>query len=139
MGSCGENKNGSKVILMSCSGMCVHGQISAGAVHQVLYERAPGKCDWVCPAAIGARIGWQIDRLKNARAIVAVPGCAASCDVTFLKQAGFKPTKTIAAHKVCDFGPWGIELSDIPADKRQEMINKLADVIEKEIAVVCSE
>lgn len=133
MGICSENKNDSKVVLVSCSGMCVHGQISAGAVHQVLYEKAPGKCDWICPASIPANIKWQIDRLKNARAIIAVPGCAALCDIKLLKKAGFKPTTIVAAYKICDFKPWGTELPDIAPRKRQEMINKLSEVIEKEV------
>ncbi len=128
-----DNQN-SKVILVSCSGMCVHGQISAAAVHQVIYERAQGMCDWICPAAMPAKVEWQIDRLKNARGIVAVPGCQALCDVKTLRAAGFKPNKTVPAHKVCDFEPWGMELTDIPLRERQELIDTLAQVIEKEVA-----
>ena len=56
MGICGESQNESKVILVSCAGMCVHGQISAGAVHNVIYEKVKGKYDWICPAAIPAKI-----------------------------------------------------------------------------------
>ncbi len=131
MAICNGNKNDSKVILVSCSGLCVHGQISAGAVHQVLYEKAPGKCDWICPAAISANIEWQIDRLKNAQAIIAVPGCTALCDIKLLREAGFEPTKIVPAYKVCDFNPWGMELSDIPPHERQDLINELSEVIEK--------
>ncbi len=134
MGTCNETKADSKVVLVSCSGMCVHGQISAGAVHQVIYERAPGKCDWICPAAIPAKIDWQIDRLNNACGIIAVPGCQALCDVKALREAGIKPNKIVPAYQVCDFEPWGMELTDIPPLKRQELIDRLAEVIEKEVA-----
>ena len=134
MAICNENKNATKVILVSCSGMCVHGQISAGAVHQVLYERAQGKCDWICPAAIAANIKWQVDRLKNAQGIIAVPGCTALCDIRLLKKAGFKPSRIVAAYKTCDFEPWGMELPDIPPSEKQEMIDKLAEAIEKEVS-----
>ncbi|PKG31277.1 putative zinc-binding protein [Methanoregula sp.] len=136
MSACNDNKSESKVILVSCSGMCVHGQISAGAVHQVLYEKAKGTCDWICPASIQAGIDWQLDRLKNARAIIAVPGCPELCDVKSLRKAGFKPDKIVPAYKVCDFEPWGIELPDIPTAERQDMIDKLSDVIAQEVAKV---
>ncbi len=133
MGVCNETKSDSKVILVSCSGMCVHGQISAGAVHQVIYEKAQGKCDWVCPAAIPAKIDWQLERLRNARGIIAVPGCTALCDVKVLREAGIRPNKTIPAYKVCDFEPYGMELTDIPLRARQELIDKLAQAIEQEV------
>ena len=133
MSACGETNSGSKVILVSCSGMCVHGQISAGAVHQVLYEKAPGKCDWICPAAIPARIDWQMKRLNNAIAVIAVPGCQEVCDVKALRAAGIKPNKIVPAYKVCNFEPWGMELTDIPAEERQAMTDQLAQAIEGEV------
>ncbi len=133
MSTCGENKSDSKVILVSCAGMCVHGQISAGAVHQAIYGKAQGKCDWICPAAIAANIDWQIERLKNAQGIIAVPGCTALCDIKLLREAGFEPTKIVPAYKVCDFKPWGMELTDIPPLERQEMIDKLSEVIKDEV------
>ncbi len=134
MGTCSGNKEKSKVILVSCSGMCVHGQISAGAVHRVLYEKAQGKCDWVCPAAIPAGVDGQIERLKKAETIIAVPGCPALCDVKALKKAGIAPSKIVAAYKVCDFEQWGVELPDIPPDKREEMVDALSTAILSEVA-----
>ncbi len=133
MNACKESQSDSKVILVSCSGMCVHGQISAAAVHDVIYNRVQGKCDWICPAAIPAKIDWQINRLKNGRGIIAVPGCPALCDVKALREAGIKPSKIVAAFEVCDFEPWGMELSDIPQHERQAMIDTLAQVIEGEV------
>ena len=76
---------------------------------------------------------WQIDRLKNAQAIIAVPGCPAKCDIKLLKDAGFVPTKVVESYKVCDFKPWGMELTDIPLQERQGLINKLSEAIEQEI------
>lgn len=134
MGICGESKADSRVILVSCSGMCVHGQVSSEAVHNVIYEKAQGKTNWVCLAAVAAKINWQINRLKNARAIVAVPGCPAYCDIKLLKEAGFEPTAVVDAHKICDFSRWGMELTDIPQPERQELVNKLSEAIEQEVA-----
>lgn len=130
---CTENKNDSKVILVSCSGMCVHGHISREAVYNVIYEKSKGKCDWVCPTAIPAGIKWQVNRLKNAQAIIAVPGCPAHCDIKILKEAGFKATAVIDANDICGFTSEGMELSDIPSTEKQEFINRLSAVIENEV------
>lgn len=128
---CGESKSESKVILVSCSGMCVHGQVSREAVHNVIYEKAVGKTNWVCPTAIPLNIGWQINRLKNAKAIVAVPGCPVHCDVKLLQAAGFAPTVIVDAHEVCHFAPNSMELTDIPVEERKNLVNKLAKAIEQ--------
>lgn len=130
---CGESQSEAKVILVSCSGMCVHGQVSREAVHEVIYEKAVGKTNWVCPTAIPLKIGWQINRLKNAKAIVAVPGCPIHCDVKLLQAAGFVPTVIIDAHEVCHFAPNSMELTDIPLKERKDLVNKLAETIEQAV------
>jgi len=74
-----------KICILSCSGASNLGQVANQAALELVEE---GFGEGICTAAVGARVKWAVERLRDAGKIVAINGCDSECARKILKDIG---------------------------------------------------
>ena len=80
-----RKRNNRKATLLACSGASNLGQVANQAALELAEE---GFCEILCAAAIGARIKWAVERLRDAPLVVSINGCESQCARKILNDIG---------------------------------------------------
>ena len=92
------------IVVMSCEGACVRGEISRQAASCLCHELAPEKTARICLGGAFTKDGGQRALVGNAKRVLALEGCAIRCASRMMR--GHFPelvTEVIVTDGLCDF------------------------------------
>jgi len=122
------------VVVMSCEGACLRGEISRRAANHICHDLLPEKTVRLCLGGAFTKDGGQRNLVKNAQRVVALEGCFIKCASRMMKGVveDLEP-EIIMTDNLFDFDTdlFGInEMSeeDIKANA-QIVANKIAEMI----------
>jgi uncharacterized metal-binding protein len=92
------------IVVMSCEGACVRGEISRQAASYLCHELAPEKTARICLGGAFTKDGGQRALVGNAKRVLALEGCAIRCASRMMR--GHFPElvpEVIVTDALCDF------------------------------------
>ena len=86
------------VVVMSCEGACLRGEVARRAANVLCFELAPEKTVRLCLGGAFTKDTGQRALARNAKRIVAIEGCFIECSSRMMRGvvAGLKPEVVIA-------------------------------------------
>lgn len=118
------------VVIMSCEGACLRGEVARRAANVLCFEMAPDKTARLCLGAAFAKDTGQRALAGNASRLVAVEGCFLECAARMMKGVipGLEP-EVVVADGLYDFdrGLFGIE--EMPEPELNEHAREVAKAI----------
>lgn len=116
-----------EVVVMSCEGGCLRGEIARQAANILCYELAPQRTARLCLGGAFTKDAGQRGLARNAPKVIAVEGCLLECATRMMKGVvpQLAPTVVIAdRHYEFDRGLFGID--DMPADEIRQHAREVA-------------
>ncbi len=98
-------KQGDKpVVVMSCEGGCLRGEVARRAANVLCFELAPEKTARLCLGGAFTKDTGQRALVRNASRVVAVEGCFIECATRMMKAVvpGLQP-EVVVADRLYDF------------------------------------
>ena len=122
------------VVVMSCEGGCLRGEIARQAANILCFDLAPEKTARLCLGGAFTKDTGQRQLARNASKLVSIEGCFIECATRMMKGAvpGIAP-EVVVADRLCEFdrGLFGINEMD-EADILQharEVAEKIAQTL----------
>ena len=93
-----------QVVVMSCEGGCLRGEVARRAANVLTFELAPEKTARLCLGGAFTKDTGQRDLVRNASRVVAIEGCFIECATRMMKGVvpGLNP-EVIIADRFYDF------------------------------------
>ncbi|MBI4858201.1 MAG: putative zinc-binding protein [Acetobacterium woodii] len=73
------------VVIMSCEGACLRGEISRRAANHICHDLIPAKTVRLCLGGAFTKDGGQRNLVKNAERVIALEGCFIKCASRMIK------------------------------------------------------
>ncbi len=106
------------VVVMSCEGACLRGEIARQAANILCFELAPQKTARLCLGGAFTKDAGQRGLARNAPSVVAVEGCLLECATRMMKGVVPQLTPTvIVADRHYEFDRRLFGIDDMPPDE----------------------
>ena len=123
---------GKPVVVMSCEGGCLRGEIARQAANILCFELEPEKAARLCLGGAFTKDTGQRSLARNASKLLAIEGCPIECVARMMK--GVLPDlapEVVIADKLCDFDRRLFGINEMP----EVQIREHARVVAKKIAL----
>ncbi len=110
------------VVVMSCEGACLRGEISRQAANLLCHELAPEKTVRLCLGGAFTKDAGQRALVRHAGKVVALEGCATRCASRMMR--GHLPElspEVIVTDALCDFDRALFGIDELPAEATREL------------------
>ncbi len=118
------------VVVMSCEGACLRGEVARRAANALCYELAPEKTARLCLGGAFAKDCGQRALVRNASRVVAIEGCYLECATRMMK--GVIPElepEIVVADSLYEFDRSLFGIEEMPEAELSEHARRLAQAI----------
>lgn len=118
------------VVVMSCEGACLRGEISRQAANHLCHALAPDKTARLCLGGAFTKDTGQRALVRNAQRVLALEGCPIRCASRMMR--GHLPdlkAEIIITETLCDFDRSLFGIDDLPPDRLCELGRTVAERI----------
>lgn len=93
-----ERQKSKPVVVMSCEGACLRGEVARQAANILCHSIAPEKTVRICLGGAFTKDTGQRDLVRNAKRLIAIEGCPVNCSSRMMAGVlkGLKPEVIIA-------------------------------------------
>ena len=118
------------VVVMSCEGGCLRGEIARQAANILCFELAPEKTARLCLGGAFTKDTGQRELARNAPKLVAIEGCFIECATRMMKGAvpGIAPDVVIA-DKLCKFDRRLFGINEMPEAEIRQHAREVAEKV----------
>src|SRR6266496_6438909 len=118
------------VVVMSCEGGCLRGEIARQAANILCFELAPKKTARLCLGGAFTKDTGQRALVRNASKLVAIEGCSIECATRMMKGVvpGITPQVAIA-DKLCKFDIRLFGINEMPEEQIRQHAREVATKI----------
>jgi uncharacterized metal-binding protein len=106
------------VVVMSCEGACLRGEVARRAANLLCHELVPDKTVRLCLGGAFTKDTGQRSLVRNGARVIALEGCFIECASRMMKGVvpGFEP-EVIIADQLYDFDRSLFGINDLPEEK----------------------
>lgn len=118
------------VVVMSCEGSCLRGEVARRAANMLCHELAPEKTARLCLGGAFTKDAGQRALARNASRLVAIEGCFLECATRMMK--GVIPElepEVVVADGLCDFDRSLFGIEEMPEPELNEHAREVASAI----------
>jgi uncharacterized metal-binding protein len=118
------------VVVMSCEGGCLRGEVARRAANILCFELAPEKTARLCLGGAFTKDTGQRALVRNAERLVAIEGCFTECATRMMK--GVVPelkAEVVIADRLYEFDRKLFGIEEMPDDEFKEHARKVATAI----------
>jgi RNA polymerase sigma factor (sigma-70 family) len=110
------------IVVMSCEGACLRGEISRQAANHLCHVLAPEKTVRLCLGSAFTKDGGQRALVRGAKRVIALDGCLVRC-ASRMMRGPFPSLKSevILTDGLCDFDRSLYGAEELPADEVQRL------------------
>lgn len=121
------------IVIMSCEGACLRGEISRQAANHLCFSLLPEKTVRLCLGGAYTKDGGQRNLVRNAKKIVALEGCFIQCASRMMQGVvpDVKP-EVIITDKLFEFDTKLFGINEMP----EEDIKTNAEVVASKVAAM---
>ncbi len=118
------------VVVMSCEGGCLRGEIARQAANILCFELAPEKTARLCLGGAFTKDTGQRRLARNAPKLVAIEGCFIECASRMMKGAapGIKP-EVVIADRLYDFDRRLFGINEMPETEIRQHARQVATMM----------
>ncbi len=118
------------VVVMSCEGGCLRGEVARRAANMLCFELAPEKTARLCLGGAFTKDSGQRALARNGSQIVAIEGCFLECATRMMKGVlpGVQP-EVVIADRLYDFDRSLFGFEEMPEPQLNEHAREVARVI----------
>lgn len=130
----GREHAGKPVVVMSCEGACLRGEIARRAANHLCFALAPEKTVRLCLGGAFTKDGGQRQLVRNAERVVALEGCAIRCASRMMQ--GHVPELTpeiFVTDGMCEFDRSLFGIETLPSEAVEELGRTVAHRIAERI------
>jgi uncharacterized metal-binding protein len=120
------------IVVMSCEGACLRGEIARLAANLICYKLAPEKTARLCLGGAFTKNTGQRNLVRNAKKVIALEGCFINCSSRMMKGAvpDLDP-EVVIADRLYDFDKKLFGIDEMSEDEillhSQEVANKVLE------------
>jgi uncharacterized metal-binding protein len=106
------------VVVMSCEGACLRGEVARQAANMLCYELIPEKTARLCLGGAFTKDTGQRNLARNGAKVIALEGCFIECASRMMKGVipGFTP-EVIVADRLYEFDRTLFGINDMPGEE----------------------
>ena len=118
------------VVVMSCEGGCLRGEIARQAANILCFELAPEKTARLCLGGAFTKDTGQRELARNAQRLVAIEGCFIECATRMMEGAvpGIVP-EVVIADRLCKFDRRLFGINEMPEAEIKQHAREVAEKI----------
>lgn len=118
------------VVVMSCEGGCLRGEIARQAANILCFELAPDKTARLCLGGAFTKDTGQRELARNAPKLVAIEGCFIECATRMMKGVvpGLAP-EVVIADKLCEFDRTLFGINEMPEAEIRQHAREVAEKV----------
>jgi uncharacterized metal-binding protein len=123
------------LVVMSCEGACLRGEIARQAANILSYSLLPDKAARICLGGAFTKNTGQRGLVRNAPRLVAIEGCGTLCATRMMQGVlGELAPEVFIASALCDFdaGLFGIE--EMPEEEIKTLARTVAERVAARLA-----
>ncbi len=118
------------VVVMSCEGGCLRGEIARQAANILCFELAPEKTARLCLGGAFTKNTGQRALVRNASKLVAIEGCSIVCATRMMKGVVPDIAPQVAiADKLCEFDTRLFGINEMPEEQIRQHAREVATKI----------
>ena len=129
-----ERQKSKPVVVMSCEGACLRGEVARRAANILCHSLAPEKTARICLGSAFTKDTGQRALVRNAPRLIALEGCVINCSSRMMNSAieGLTP-EVIVADRLYDFDRRLFGIEEMPSEQieshAQAVARKIADTL----------
>lgn len=125
-----ERQKSKPVVVMSCEGACLRGEVARQAANILCHSLAPEKTARICLGSAFTKDTGQRALVRNAPRLIALEGCVINCSSRMMNGAieGLTP-EIIVADRLYDFDRRMFGIEEMPPEQIQAHAHAVAQKI----------
>lgn len=118
---------GKSVVVMSCEGGCLRGEIARQAANILCFQLAPEKTARLCSGGAFTKDTGQRALARNAPRLVAIEGCFIECATRMMQGAvPHVAPQVVIADKLCEFDRTLFGIDEMPEEEIRALAREVA-------------
>lgn len=125
-----QSQSEKPVVVMSCEGACLRGEISRQAANRLCHELLPETTARLCLGGAFTKDGGQRSLVRNAKHVLALEGCPIRC-ASRMMRAHFSDlvVDVVVTDALCEFDRSLFRLDALPASAIRALASTVADQV----------
>ena len=118
------------VVVMSCEGGCLRGEIARQAANILCFDLAPEKTARLCLGGAFTKDTGQRELARSAPKLIAIEGCFIECATRMMKGAvpGLAP-EVVIADRLCEFDRRLFGINEMPEAEIRQHAQEVAEKV----------